>query len=151
MQYFWPIRASQEPLASSLLNTPPAPTVKPSPVASLECAFAAPHQLVFDAETVVPAENQDHRNASLQGSQVERETQSRPQSTATTGVQAKDNSLTATGRRPEETVPNPSSRLAYTVSQGATLQAAVTEGAEEVVEDLWPQLMPEEADLKSVD
>ena len=83
---------------------------------------------------------------------MESETQSRQQSTATTGVQAKDNSLTATGRRPEETVPIPSSRLAYTVSQqGATSQAVVTEVAEEVVEDLWPQLMPEEADLKSVD
>ena len=79
-------------------------------------------------------------------------TQSRPQSTATTGVQAEDNSLTEAGSRPEETVPNPSSRLADTVSQqGATSQAADTEGAEEVVEDLWPQLMPEEAELKSVD
>ena len=119
LQSFRSIRASQEPLASSVLNTPPPPTVQPSPAASLECAFAAPPQLVFGAETVLPAENQEHRNASLQGSQVptntnqvESETQSRPQSTATTGVQAEDNSLTEAGSRPEETVPNPSSRLA---------------------------------------
>ena len=84
--------------------------------------------------------------------QVESETQSRPQSTATAAVQAEDNSLTTAGSRPEETVPNPSSRLADTVSkQGATSQAADTEGAEEVVEDLLPQLMPGEAELKSVD
>ena len=67
-------------------------------------------------------------------------------------MQAEDNSLTAAGSRPEETVPNPSSRLADTVSQqGATSQAADTEGAEKVVEDLLPQLMPGEAELKPVD
>ena len=159
LQSFRAIRASQESWASSVLNTPPAPTVQPSPAASLECAFAAPAQLVFGANNVVPAENQEHWNASLQGSQVptntnqvESKTQSRPQSTATTGVQAEDKSLTAAGSRPEETVPNPSSKLADTVSQqGATSQAADTEGAEEVVEDLLPQLMPGEAELKSVD
>ena len=71
LQSFRSIRASQEPLASSVLNTPPPPTVQPSPAASLECAFAAPPQLVFGAaDCRVPAENQDHRNASLQGSQV---------------------------------------------------------------------------------
>ena len=147
LQSFRPIRASQESWTSSVLNTPPAPTVQPSPAASLECA------------TIVSEENLHHSNASLQRPQglsdtqgVESGNQSRPQSTATTRVQAEDNSLTAAGSRPEETVPNPSSRLADTVSQqGATSQAADTEGAEEVVEDLLPQLMPGEAELKPVD
>ena len=147
LQSFRPIRASQESWASSVLNTPPAPTVQPSPAASLECA------------TIVSEENLHHSNASHQRPQglsntqgVESGNQSRPQSTATTRVQAEDNSLTAAGSRPEETVPNPSSRLADTVSQqGATSQAADTEGAEEVVEDLLPQLMPGEAELKPLD
>ena len=159
LQSFRPIRASQESWASSVLNTPPAPTVQPSPAASLECAFAAPAQLVLGAATIVSEENLHHSNASHQRPQglsntqgVGSGNQSRPQSTATTGVQAEDNSLTAAGSRPEETVPNPSSRLADTVSQqGATSQAADTEGAEEVVEDLLPQLMPGEAELKPVD
>ena len=159
LQSFRPIRASQESWASSVLNTPPAPTVQPSPAASLECAFAAPAQLVLGAATIVSEENLHHSNASHQRPQglsntqgVESGNQSRPQSTATTRVQAEDNSLTAAGSRPEETVPNPSSRLADTVSQqGATSQAADTEGAEEVVEDLLPQLMPGEAELKPVD
>ena len=159
LQSFRPIRASQESWASSVLNTPPAPTVQPSPAASLECAFAAPAQLVLGAATIVSKENLHHSNASHQRPQglsntqgVESGNQSRPQSTATTRVQAEDNSLTAAGSRPEETVPNPSSRLADTVSQqGATSQAADTEGAEEVVEDLLPQLMPGEAELKPVD
>ena len=159
LQSFRPIRASQESWASSVLNTPPAPTVQPSPAASLECAFATPAQLVLGAATIVSEENLHHSNASHQRPQglsntqgVESGNQSRPQSTATTRVQAEDNSLTAAGSRPEETVPNPSSRLADTVSQqGATSQAADTEGAEEVVEDLLPQLMPGEAELKPVD
>ena len=159
LQSFRPIRASQESWASSVLNTPPAPTVQPSPAASLECAFAAPAQLVLGAATIVSEENLHHSNAIHQRPQglsntqgVESGNQSRPQSTATTRVQAEDNSLTAAGSRPEETVPNPSSRLADTVSQqGATSQAADTEGAEEVVEDLLPQLMPGEAELKPVD
>ena len=159
LQSFRPIRASQESWASSVLNTPPAPTVQPSPAASLECAFAAPAQLVLGAATIVSEENLHHSNASHQRPQglsdtqgVESGNQSRPQSTATTRVQAEDNSLTAAGSRPEETVPNPSSRLADTVSQqGATSQAADTEGAQEVVEDLLPQLMPGEAELKPVD
>ena len=159
LQSFRPIRASQESWASSVLNTPPAPTVQPSPAASLECAFATPAQLVLGAATIVSEENLHHSNASHQRPQglsntqgVESGNQSRPQSTATTRVQAEDNSLTAARSRPEETVPNPSSRLADTVSQqGATSQAADTEGAEEVVEDLLPQLMPGEAELKPVD
>ena len=159
LQSFRPIRASQESWASSVLNTPPAPTVQPSPAASLECAFAAPAQLVLGAATIVSEENLHHSNSSHQRPQglsntqgVESGNQSRSQSTATTRVQAEDNSLTAAGSRPEETVPNPSSRLADTVSQqGATSQAADTEGAEEVVEDLLPQLMPGEAELKPVD
>ena len=159
LQSFRPIRASQEPWDSSVLNTPPAPTAQPSPAASLESAFAAPPQLVLGAATIVSEENLHHSNASHQRPQgpsntqgVESGNQSRPQSTATTGVQAEDNSLTAAGSRPEETLPNPSSRLADTVSQqGATSQAADTEGAEEVVEDLLPQLMPGEAELKPVD
>ena len=159
LQSFRPIRACQESWASSVLNTPPAPTVQPSPAASLECAFAAPAQLVLGAATIVSEENLHHSNASHQRPQglsntqgVESGNQSSPQSTVTTGVQAEDNSLTAAGSRPEETVPNPSSRLADTVSQqGATSQAADTEGAEEVVEDLLPQLMPGEAELKPVD
>ena len=159
LQSFRPIRASQESWASSVLNTPPAPTVQPSPAASLECAFAAPAQLVLGAATILSEENLHHSNASHQRPQglsnkqgVESGNQSRPQSTATTRVQAEDNSPTAAGSRPEETVSNPSSRLADTVSQqGATSQAADTEGAEEVVEDLLPQLMPGEAELKPVD
>ena len=159
LQSFRPIRASQESWASSVLNTPPAPTVQSSPAASLECAFATPAQLVLGAATIVSEENLHHSNARHQRPQglsdtqgVESGNQSRPQSTATTRVQAEDNSLTAAGSRPEETVPNPSSRLADTVSQqGATSQAADTEGAEEVVEDLLPQLMPGEAELKPVD
>ena len=159
LQSFRQIRASQESWASSVLNTPPAPTVQPSPAASLECAFAAPAQLVLGAATIVSEENLHHSNAGHQRPQglsntqgVESGNQSRPQSTATTRVQAEDNSLTAAGSRPEETVPNPSSRLADTVSQqGATSQAADTEGAEEVVEDLLPQLMPGEAELKPLD
>ena len=159
LQSFRPVRASQEPWDSSVLNTPPAPTAQPSPTASLESAFAAPPQLVLGAATIVSEENLHHSNTSHQRPQglsntqgVESGNQSRPQSTATTRVQAEDNSLTAAGSRPEETVPNPSSRLADTVSQqGATSQAADTEGAEEVVEDLLPQLMPGEAELKPVD
>ena len=75
------------------------------------------------ADTVVPAENQDHRNASLQGSQVpsntqqvESETQSRTQSTATTGVQGEGNTLTTVINWPEETLSHPSTRLADNVS-----------------------------------
>ena len=117
LQSFRPVRASQEPWDSSVLNTPPAPTAQPSPAASLESAFAAPPQLVLGAATILSEENLHHSNASHQRPQgpsntqgVESGNQSRPQSTATTGVQAEDNSLTAAGSRPEETVPNPSSR-----------------------------------------
>ena len=70
LQSIRPIRASQESWASSVLNTPPAPTVQPSPAASLECIYAAPAQLVIGADPIVPAENQHHSNASLQRSQV---------------------------------------------------------------------------------
>ena len=159
LQSFRPVRASQEPWDSSVLNTPPAPTAQPSPVASLESAFAAPAQLVLGAATIVSEENLHHSNASHQRPQgpsntqgVDSGNQSRPQSTATTGVQAEDNLLTAAGSRPEKTVPNPPSRLADTVSQqGATSQAADTEGTEEVVEDLLPQLMPGKAELQPID
>ena len=90
--------------------------------------------------------------SAFQLKQVGNKTQSGTQSTPAAVWQAEGNTLTTVESRPEETVPNPSPRLADTVSQqGTTSQAANTEGAEEMVDDLWPQHMPEEAELKSVD